>query len=159
MKPRVYIETSVVSYLTAWRSPNLLMAAQQQATREWWDSERERYGLFISEVVIQEAASGDPEAARLRLEVLQGIDELDVTDDARFLATAIIDETPLPTKAKVDALHIAVAAVNGLDYLLTWNCRHIANPTLRPRIESVCRSHGFNPPSICTPFDLLGAEL
>lgn len=159
MKPRVYIETSVVSYLTAWRSPKLMMAAQQQATHEWWDSERERYDLFISEVVIQEAASGDPNAAKLRLEILNVIDKLDVSNDARLLAAAIINETPLPTKAEVDALHIAVVAVNGLDYLLTWNCRHIANPTLRPRIESVCRSHGFNPPSICTPFDLLGAEL
>lgn len=154
MKPRVYIETTVISYLTAWRSPQLVMAAQQELTRRWWDEERSQYDIFVSEAVVQEAASGDAEAAGKRLAVMADIPEVAVTDEARDLARALIENVPLPVKAAVDALHIATATINGMDYLLTWNCRHIANATLREPMGNVCLAAGYEIPVICTPQEL-----
>ena len=154
MKPKVYVETTIISYLTAWRSPQLVMAANQEATRSWWDSERHRFDLFVSEAVIQEASAGDPDAARRRLDAIEEFEELSITDEVRRLAQALIDETPLPQKANVDALHIATATVNGMDYLLTWNCRHIANATLRNAMHDICRGAGYEMPVICTPPEL-----
>ncbi|WP_295396218.1 type II toxin-antitoxin system VapC family toxin [uncultured Thiodictyon sp.] len=155
MKSKVYLETSIVSYLTARRSRDLVVAANQELTREWWDSRRAAFDLFISEFVSQEAAAGDPSAAARRLAAIQSIQELAVTDEVGELARALIESVPLPPKAQVDAFHIAVAAVNGIDYLLTWNCSHINNAALRPRIDYLCRSMGFEPPIICTPQELL----
>lgn len=155
MKLKVYVETSVVSYLTAWRSPQLIMAAQQEATRNWWDSRHDLYDIFISEAVLDEAEGGDPEAAKRRLEVLELLDQLPITGAAIRLATLLLSNVPLPPKAHVDALHIAIAATHGMDYLLTWNCTHIANPKFRYVIEEICRQNGFQAPVICTPFDLI----
>lgn len=155
MKPTVYIETSVVSYLTAWTSSQLVLAGQQQATREWWQQCREDFDLFISYFVLQEASRGDPEAAERRTGALKGISELVVTKEAERLASALVDDLRLPPNAELDAYHIAVAATNRIDFLLTWNCRHIANPRFRYRIEEICRKHGFEPPVICTPSDLM----
>nr|VFK64753.1 MAG: hypothetical protein BECKUNK1418G_GA0071005_105012 [Candidatus Kentron sp. UNK]VFK71223.1 MAG: hypothetical protein BECKUNK1418H_GA0071006_105511 [Candidatus Kentron sp. UNK] len=106
---------------------------------------------------MDECGAGDSNAARERLDVIHEIPELDVTDDARALAKDLVDKVPLPAKAKVDALHVAVATVHGVDYLLTWNCKHIANATLRQRIEAICRDHGFEPPTIRTPQELMEA--
>ena len=131
MKLKVYVETSVVSYLTAWRSPQLIMAAQQEATRDWWDNRHSRYDIFISEAVLDEAAGGDPEAAKRRWEAIELLDQLPITGAAIRLATSLMSDVPLPPKAHVDALHIAIAATHGMDYLLTWNCTHIANPKFR----------------------------
>ncbi len=153
MKPKVYIETSVVSYLTAWRNPDLIMAANQEITKEWWGN-RGQYDLFLSAFVIQEASTGDPEAAKKRMSVLEGIPEVDITEEVENFAIALIEKIPLPPKARIDALHIAVATVGGMNYLLTWNCKHIANATLRPKIETVARELGFEPPIICTPQEL-----
>ncbi|MFM9961999.1 MAG: type II toxin-antitoxin system VapC family toxin [Planctomycetaceae bacterium] len=155
MNPKVYIETTIISYLTAWRSPQLVMAANQETTRNWWDDERHKFDLFISEAVIQEASAGDPDAARRRLEAIQELPELPITDEARLLAQELIEQTPLPEKASVDALHVATATVNGMDYLLTWNCRHIANATLRNSMAEVCRLAGYEMPVICTPLELI----
>ncbi|HUT13831.1 MAG TPA: type II toxin-antitoxin system VapC family toxin [Thermoguttaceae bacterium] len=155
MRPKVYIETTVVSYLSAWRSPELVMAAQQEATRNWWDEQRERFDLYVSEAVIVEASAGDVGAAKRRLEVVEGIPELEITDEARDLAKRLVADIPLPEKAQLDALHIALATVNAMDYLLTWNCRHIANAALRHRIEAVCDSAGYETPVICTPPELI----
>ena len=155
MKPKVYVETTVVSYLTAWRSRELVMAANQEATREWWDEHRHGFDLFISEAVIQEASAGDALAAQRRLDVLSGIAELDITEGARDLAGRLVAEIPLSEKAQIDGLHIGVATVHGMDYLLTWNCRHLANATLRRQIESVCGASGYGPPIICTPQELM----
>ena len=155
MKPKVYIETTIISYLTAWRSPQLVMAANQETTRGWWDDERHNFDLYVSEAVIQEASAGDPAAARRRLEVIEELPDLPITDDARELAKALIDHTPLPENARVDAIHIATATVNGMDYLLTWNCRHIANATLRNAMYEVCQSAGYEMPIICTPLELI----
>ena len=155
MKPKVYVETTVISYLTAWRSPQLVMAANQEVTRTWWDEHQQDYELYVSGVVRQEATCGDQDAVRRRLEVIDLIQELDVPEDAHQLAEQLVAGVPLPPKADVDALHIAVAAINGMDYLLTWNCRHIANVTLRSAIEGVIEAAGFAPPLISTPQELI----
>jgi len=155
MRPRVYLETTIPSYLTAWLSRDLVMAGHQRTTSEWWESRRHDFELFVSQFVIDEAGSGDPDAARRRLEALADVPLLDLSDDVYALADQLLKRVPLPASAAADALHIAVAAVNGMDYLLTWNCTHIANAELRPRIETVCRDCGFEPPVICTPEELL----
>ncbi len=153
MKPTVYIETTIPSYLTAWPSRDLVRAAHQEITREWW-ARREQYELYSSRLVIAECQSGDQEAAADRLKVLTGIPLLEQRNEAGELAEALLRGVPLPGKAASDALHIATAAVHGMLYLLTWNCRHIANVTLRPWIEAVCRAAGYEPPLICTPEEL-----
>lgn len=156
MKESVYIETTIPSYLTAWRSPELVMAANQEATRSWWDIARPRYEVFISDIVVQESGGGDPVAAQRRLAVIEGLPELDVSEAVEQLAGRLLADAAIPENAKTDALHIAVAAVHhGIDYLLTWNCRHIANAAVRPKIEAVCRACGYEPPIICTPLELM----
>lgn len=154
MKPKVYIETSVPSYLTAWRSRDLVVAGNQETTKEWWER-RNDFELYISEFVLQEASNGDSQAARDRLRSLDGIPEIEITEEVAAIAERLLLEASLPNKARVDALHIATAAIGGMDYLLTWNCAHIANPAFRFRIESVIRSFGYEPPIICTPQELL----
>ncbi len=154
MNPRVYIETTIISYLTAWRSPQLVMAAHQEATRQWWDDERHHFDLYVSEAVIEEASAGDAEAARRRLDVIDGIAELKITDEVRDLAKALVEHGQLPRKASLDALHIAIATVNGMDFLLTWNCRHIANATLQKSMRTVCENSGYALPILCTPMEL-----
>jgi len=157
MKPKVYLETSIPSYLTAWRSRDLIMAANQEITKEWWEN-RNQFELYISALVLQEAGAGDPDAAQKRLEQLDDLPELDITEEVEQLANILIQKVPLPAKARIDALHIAAAALNGMDYLLTWNCSHIANAVLRPKIEAVCRELGYEPPTICTPQELTRCE-
>lgn len=155
MKPRVYLETTVVSYLTGWPSRDIVMAANQEMTREWWTNRRDAFDLFVSQTVIQESSAGDSNAAQRRLEVLRQFPRLDITEEVETLAAHLMVGIPLPFKAQVDAVRIAVSAVNGMNYLLTWNCAHIANATLRSQIEAVCRSAGYEPPVICTPQEML----
>jgi hypothetical protein len=153
MKPRIYLETTIPSYLTAWPSRDLVRAAHQQITREWW-ARRGAFELYASRLVVQECQAGDPQAAADRLAAPAGVPLLEQTPEAASLAEALLRGVPLPEQAASDALHIAITAVHGLDYLLTWNCTHIANVTLRPRIEAVCRAAGYEPPLICTPEEL-----
>ena len=155
MKPTVYIETSIVSYLAARPSNDIRVAASQNITADWWDTRRADFDLFVSEFVVVESSKGDAEAARRRLLVIQDIAEIEVSNSVRDLAAALIKEGSLPGNAVIDAFHVSVAAVNGINYLLTWNCAHIANAVMRPKIESVCRKNGFEPPIICTPSELL----
>lgn len=152
-RPRVYLETTVPSYLTAWPSRDLVRAAHQQVTREWWDG-REAYDLFISELVVRECEAGDPTAAADRLEVIEDLPVLEQTAAVEALARTLLAEVPLPARATADALHIATAAAHGIDNLLTWNRTHIAHATLRSRIEAVCRDAGYEPPTIRTPQEL-----
>jgi predicted nucleic acid-binding protein len=154
MKPRVYIETTIVSYLTAWPSREIIMAANQEVTREWWASQRGDFDLVVSQVVLDESSAGDSDAAQRRWEVLKDLPRLEITEEAEELAAALVAALRLPPKARADALHIAISAVNGINYLLTWNCTHIANATLRLQIDAVCRSAGFEPPVICTPQEM-----
>jgi hypothetical protein len=154
LKPKVYLETTVISYLTAAPSRDIVQAAHQQITREWWER-RKDFDLFVSQAVITEAGRGDSDAAARRLAALDEVAVLEVTEDASRLAEAFIEQHALPAKAAVDALHIVVAVVMGMDYVLTWNCTHIANAVIRPKIEDACRQLGYDPPVICTPEELM----
>jgi hypothetical protein len=153
--PAVYLETTIPSYLTAWKSPDVVMAARQQLTREWWDNRRQAFDVFVSQLVIDEASAGDPEAVARRLSVLEDIPLIESQEDTDELVESLARSLSLPNRATADALHIALAVVNGMDYLLTWNCTHIANAVNRPIIESVCESIGYQAPVICTPEELL----
>ena len=155
MKRKVYIETSVISYLTARISRDLIVAGHQRMTQEWWVTRREVFDVSVSQVVFEEASAGDPEAARERLAVLAALPLLELSTEAVALAKDLIRLGPLPERAEVDALHIAVAVTNQVDYLLTWNCTHLANAALRHQIDHVCRAQGYEPIIICTSEELL----
>ena len=154
MSPLVYVETSVISYLVARPSRDIVTAAHQQVTREWWE-QRSRFDLFASQAVLTEAARGDAIVAALRLQALASVMMLPVTAEAGGLAEHLIQANAMPAEAAIDALHVAVAVANGMDYLVTWNCTHIANATLRTKIERACREAGFQAVVICTPEELL----
>jgi predicted nucleic acid-binding protein len=154
MKASVYIETTIISYLTAWPSRDLVRAAQQQITRDWWDI-RDRYDLYVSELVLSEAAAGDAIAATARLAAIETLPVLRITPEADTLAEALVSGLAIPKAALRDAVHVAIAAANGIQYLLTWNCRHLANLHERARIEQICSEAGYVPPLIGTPNELL----
>lgn len=156
MKPAVYVENSVISYLAARRSRDLVAAARQEITWEWWENRRECFELLASELVYTEAAAGDAEAAERRLRCLKDVATVPVTEQSRALAGALLREGALPKKAAADALHVATAAVHGISYLLTWNCTHLANAEIIPLLRHVCQRHGFKCPEICTPEELMG---
>ena len=155
MRRKIYIETSIVSYLTSQPSRDIVTAARQQITREWWQKKRGSFDLYISEFVLGEAGSGDPQVAALRLAALGGIPEIALTERAASLAENLVAKGPLPQKAALDALHVAAAVSGGMDYLLTWNFKHLANAAIRSTIEKICRLHGYVPCVICTPEELL----
>ena len=156
MLPRAYVETSVISYLAARPSRDLITAARQQLTHEWWRIRRPQFEVYISQMVIDEAGAGDPEAAARRIAILAGLPLLDVTPMAVDLAHRLLEVAGLPSKAGADALHIATAACHGKHYQLTWNSTHIANAEYRPRIERACRVQGYEAPVLCTPDELMG---
>ncbi len=152
----VYIETSIVSYLTAKPSDNLLASAWQRATIDWWETQRSRFKLYTSQLVQEEASQGDPAAAMRRLDTLRKIPLLKMTDQVIVLAKSFLEQGALPPKAIDDAIHIALAAIHELDYLLTWNCRHIDNAETKPVIRNICITQGVTCPEICTPSELMG---
>ena len=152
----VYIETSVVSYLTARPTSNLLAAAWQKITADWWETHKSGFDVCTSALTIEEAGRGHPQAAARRLEALGGIATLPLTETVIELSTALIHGRALPASAQNDALHISVAAAHGVDYLLTWNFRHLANAETRPIIRSVCARQDYTCPEICTPRELMG---
>jgi predicted nucleic acid-binding protein len=154
----VYIETSIVSYLTARPSRDLRAAAWRQTTIQWWEQERAAYELFTSELVLAEASAGDADAAVRRLAVLDALPLLSVTDDTKTLARRLIADGGMPSHAEADSLHVAVASIHGMDYLLTWNCRHIDNASRKPIIRSICAVAGYTCPEICTPLELRSEE-
>ena len=157
MKRKVYIETSVISYLTARPSKTILGAAHQQLTQSWWER-RFEYDLLVSQSVWQECAAGDPDAARRRMATLEELDVLAVTEDMIALAEALIAQRLIPAKAIEDALHICIATLHHVDFLLTWNCRHIANPVIQEGIAEYLEQRGLFLPIICTPEELLGGQ-
>ena len=153
-KPAIYVETSVVSYVVARPSRDLIVAAHQQLTVAWWEEQRQNYDLFVSQIVIEEARAGDPETAERRLAAIENLRLLDINEEAIQLAQNLIKSHAVPEKAARDALHIGVACVGAMDYLITWNCKHIANAKTRTLIEKTCRSGGYAAPIICTPEEL-----
>ena len=156
MKLRLYLETTIPSYLTSRPSRDLITAGHQQVTREWWDKRRGDFHIYISQFVLDEAMAGDPAAARERLKGLQPLPLLDITPEVEALTSGILASGKIPRKAATDAAHIAIAAVHGMDFLVTWNCVHIANAVIVRAIASICREYGCECPVICTPEELLG---
>jgi len=156
MKASLYLETTIPSYLTGRRTKDLIVAARQEVTHTWWDKRRSEFDLFVSQIVLDEVGEGDPESARRRLALLQGLPLLAVNEDVIALAEAIVRSRTLPEKAARDAAHVAVAAVHGIRFLLTWNCRHLANAEIFEDLGRVCAMAGCRCPVICTPDELLG---
>jgi len=157
MKRRVYIETSVISYLAARPSKTILGAAHQQITSAWWER-RDEFELVVSESVLRECGAGDPDAAQRRLGIVADMPLLLINERALHIAEALVEQGIVPAKAAEDALHIAIATIHGVDYLLTWNCRHIANPEIQRNIAAYLEQIGLFLPFICTPEELLGEE-
>ncbi len=156
MKPKVYIETSVISYLTARASRDVVVAARQAITLDWWENHRKRFDLFISELVEEEMMRGDPEAAALRSGKVAGIESLYITEGAEQLAGKLMSAGTVPVGSEEDALHIAAASAHGMEYLLTWNFKHINNAERKAAIIRVVESCGFNCPALCSPEELGG---
>ena len=155
MKPTVYLETTIPSLLTAWPSRDVLIAGQQQATRDWWNERRQQYELYASVLVMEEAARGDSEAAADRLRKLQECRVLPYPNEAEELTRALLASRLIPATADADAAHVAIASVHAMDFLLTWNCRHIANAAIVEKLRAICEREGFLAPVICTPHELM----
>lgn len=151
---KVYLETSFVSYLVARRSRDLIVAARQQLTIDWWENQRSKHELFISEMVLREAREGDPSEINKRLAAMDGLALLDLTKEVAQLAEQLLIRNILPLKAARDAVHIAAATVHGLDYLLTWNFKHIANAHVRKMAARIFQQAGYEIPLIVSPEEL-----
>ncbi len=140
MKRSLYLESTIPSYLVAVPSRDLLIAAHQQVTAEWWATSRIGFDLYVSQFILDEIGRGDTEVAKRRLNAVKGIPLLEITDDIFDLAAGLLALRIIPPKAGTDAVHIALAAVHGVDFLLTWNCKHIANAAIIRDVEAVCRN-------------------
>jgi hypothetical protein len=156
VKKSVYIETTIVSYLTARPSRDVIRAARQTITKQWWEDRREDFDLVASQVVLNEARKGDKQAAERRTRILDGLTLLEITGEAVELAATIVGKGLIPPKAADDAMHLAVTAVHGIDFLLTWNCRHLANAEMMSAIANVLTAEGYRVPIVCTPDELMG---
>lgn len=152
--PRVYVETSVLGYLTSWPSGDLIVASRQKLTRDWWCEVAVAYELMVSDLVVREASMGDAEAVEDRLKAIAALPVLQSTQEAQDLASALMNAGAIPPTEMADALHIAIAVVNGIEYLVTWNFKHIANATMRSKIQEVCSTEGYVISTICTPEEL-----
>jgi predicted nucleic acid-binding protein len=156
MSETVYIETSILGYLTARATKNLIIAANIEVTRDWWEFRRSNFRLYISQVVLDEIVQGDSEIATQRLEIIRDFPLLELNQAVRDLAGQFLTRSNLPPKAANDAVHIATATVYGLDYLLTWNCKHIANAQIQRKLAEISLDFGYQLPILCTPYELLG---
>ncbi|HOW75525.1 MAG TPA: type II toxin-antitoxin system VapC family toxin [Candidatus Competibacteraceae bacterium] len=158
MPASVYIETSVISYYTARSSRDLVAAARQTITQEWWEEARDRFELYVSTVVIAEAKTGDPHAAQRRMAAISDLPVLAVNEAAKELAKQLIAQKLIPETSAEDALHIALATVHNMNFLLTWNFRHINNAETKTRITAAIESLGYECPLLCSPEELGGTE-
>jgi predicted nucleic acid-binding protein len=154
-KPTLYLETSVVSYLVARPADNLVIAARQWHTQGWWNQHRRRFRIFVSRFVWDESSQGDAEMVRRRLRVVKPLPWLPITNPVARLAAALVGKGPLPARAQVDAMHIALAAVHGIQFLATWNLTHINNPAMADELRAICQANDFHCPVICTPEELM----
>lgn len=155
-KEKIYIETSVISYLTSFPSRDLIIAAHQQITKDWWENRKNYFDIFISQFVIDEVSRGHKEAAQRRLEIISELPELVINKQVEKLSEEIVRSGAIPIKSAIDAAHIAIASVHNIHYLLTWNCKHIANAEIMKKVLFVCNNYGFYQPIICTPEELMG---
>ena len=155
MKPTVYIETSVISYLTAQVSRDLVVAAHQQVTAEWWEQALPAFEPFISPVVLEEIGRGDPDAAKKRMKAVSAFQVLEVAPEVRDLAEHYFAAIDLPEKARADAYHLALAVRHGMDYLVTWNCTHIAGGKVKLIVQRVNAGRALATPIICMPEELM----
>jgi hypothetical protein len=158
MKPVVYIESSVISYLVSRPSRDVIVAGRQALTLEWWENEKQRFDLRVSALVEDEIGRGDPSAAERRLALIERIPSLAATDNALFLSERLIAEKAIPAGSEDDALHIAIAATQGADYLLTWNFKHINNAETKKLITRIVESLGYVCPLLCSPEELGGTS-
>jgi predicted nucleic acid-binding protein len=156
MSESVYIETSILGYLTARSTKNLILAANTEITKDWWEFRRNAFVLYTSEAVLDEVAQGDAEIAAQRLEILRDFPLLALNEAVQDLATQFLARSSLPSRARVDAIHIAAATVHGMDYLLTWNCKHIANAQIQGKLAEISLDFGYVLPILCTPNELMG---
>ncbi len=156
MKPTVYVETSVIGYLTSWPSGDLIVAARQKITRDWWRDAPARFDLIVSDVVLREASSGDAQAVQDRLAAMASLSKLEVSESADDLAKALLSRGAVPPNYPEDALHIALASVNAIEYLVTWNFKHIANAEIRAKIAAICAAEGHATSILCSPEELMG---
>ncbi|MCZ8358693.1 MAG: type II toxin-antitoxin system VapC family toxin [Microcystis sp. LE19-388.1G] len=156
MSETVYIETSILGYLTARPSRDLIVTANIEVTREWWNTRRGDFQLYSSQAVVKETSQGDVVIASQRLEILANLSLLDLNQAVLDLAEQFLERSNLPAKADIDAVHIAVATVHGMDYLLTWNCKHIANAQIQGKLAEISLDFGYELPILCTPYELLG---
>jgi predicted nucleic acid-binding protein len=156
MKSKVYLESSLVSYLTSKPSRDIIIASRQQVSQAWWETQRSRFSLYISPLVIQEVGAGDPEAVKKRLSIIRHIPLLEINEDTLELAANLLKNKAVPEKSTGDALHLAVTAFHNMDYLLTWNYKHLANAEKRNLIAQAIQGIGYNNPIICTPDELMG---
>ena len=155
VKPTVYIESSVVSYLTAQVSRDLVVAAHQQLTAEWWQQALPQFEPFVSSVVLEEIAKGDPEAAKKRMNSVATFGIPEVSPEVRDLAESYFTAIEMPEKARADAYHLALAVWHGMDYLVTWNCTHIASGKVKLIVQKINAGRGIESPIICTPEELM----
>ena len=152
----VYIETSILGYLTARPSRDIVVAANIEVTKEWWNTRRGDFQLYSSQAVVKETSQGDVVIASQRLEILANLSLLDLNQAVLDLAEQFLERSNLPAKADIDAVHIAAATVHGMDYLLTWNCKHIANAQIQGKLAEISLDFGYELPILCTPYELLG---
>ena len=154
----VYVETTVIGNIAGRIHPDPVVAARQQLTRAWWSTAADRYSLFVSQLTLDECSEGDPDAAKERLDVLKGVDMISTPKEAEELAALLVARLAVPASQPRDALHIAIATVHCVQFIVTWNFKHILNPHVQVKIAGACREGGFEPPVICTPQQLLEAE-
>jgi hypothetical protein len=155
MKKSVYLETSVISYLAANPSLDLIVAAHQKVTHDWWIYHRHKFDLFVSAAVEREISLGNAKLAKKRLDLIKPLSSIAISKEALKLAKTLIKEGPLPDKAELDALHISLATIHQIDYVLSWNCKHIANVFIQKDLAKLIRKNGFECPLICTPENML----
>ena len=157
MKESIYLETTVVSYFTAKISRDIIVLAHQEITQEWWPRAIKRFEVYISEIVVEEAGLGDIEAAKKRLAVLKDFSHLELTEKVEKMSQIYMEKLKITKKSARDAIHIAIASVHNVDYLVTWNCAHIANAEIIKKLMKINNSFGIHTPIICTPEELLEA--
>ncbi|TWU05333.1 type II toxin-antitoxin system VapC family toxin [Allorhodopirellula heiligendammensis] len=153
----VYLETTVVGHIAGRLHPDAVVNARQIVTRHWWDTAKDRYCLYASNLVLAECGAGDSDAGNERLEILQNVELLEIDTETGALASSLLANHAVPATEPRDATHIAVAAINGIDFLATWNFKHIMNPSTQHLIDAVCRDAGYEPATICTPEQMLEA--